>query len=329
MIETHKLILFPREKNLQELIEQAFLNQNRPDHKFNFKVKDQGYCLIFQSERGMHQINVQYGTIRKVKRRPERPVYPDELNALNSVHPEFRVTQPNNVNQLTTAYATLYKSQKPDNGVVQPRVPKHWSPMPTSRLHPEFRLAHPDSENQLTTTSLTLHMSREPDNGAFQSRVPKHWSPMLPSEKYTRVTLELYSKEFTEVEELFLASMHDAVIEKIDRLQNPFMWEKYQRKKDNMMGLAYGKTCNVNEKKLFQGTSPDAVEAICKQNFDWRVNGKNATVYGQGSYFAVDASYSHNYAKEDETRSRFMFLAKVLTGSYTKGERSFRRPPPK
>ncbi|XP_022810084.1 TCDD-inducible poly [ADP-ribose] polymerase-like [Stylophora pistillata] len=277
----------------------------------------------------MHQINVQYGTIRKVKRRPERPVYPDELNALNSVHPEFRVTQPNNVNQLTTAYATLYKSQKPDNGVVQPRVPKHWSPMPTSRLHPEFRLAHPDSENQLTTTSLTLHMSREPDNGAFQSRVPKHWSPMLPSEKYTRVTLELYSKEFTEVEELFLASMHDAVIEKIDLLQNPFIWEKYQRKKDNMMGLAHGKTCNVNEKKLFHGTSPDAVEAICKQNFDWRVNGKNATVYGQGSYFKVDASYSHNYAKEDGTMSRFMFLAKVLAGSYTKGEPSFRRPPPK
>ena len=85
----------------------------------------------------------------------------------------------------------------------------------------------------------------------------------------------------------------------------------------------------LNEKRLFHGTSPETVEAICKQNFDWRLHGKNATVYGEGSYFALNASYSDAYAKEDTSSCRFMFVAKVLVGSYTKGHSSYRRPPQK
>ena len=46
----------------------------------------------------------------------------------------------------------------------------------------------------------------------------------------------------------------------------------------------------VNERQLFHGTNPEIVEAICKQNFDWRLHGKNATVYGEGSYFALNSS---------------------------------------
>lgn len=96
-----------------------------------------------------------------------------------------------------------------------------------------------------------------------------------------------------------------------------------------MTKVANGDQRKVNEKRLFHGTSPSSVEAICKTNFDWRLNGKNATAYGKGSYFAVNASYSHTYATEDGNKSRFMFLAKVLAGSYTKGESSYRIPPPK
>ena len=85
----------------------------------------------------------------------------------------------------------------------------------------------------------------------------------------------------------------------------------------------------LNEKRLFHGTSPVTVEAICKQNFDWRLHGKNATMYGEGSYFALNASYSDAYAKEDANSCRFMFVARVLVGSYTEGHSSYRRPPPK
>ncbi|ESO10764.1 hypothetical protein HELRODRAFT_167262 [Helobdella robusta] len=54
----------------------------------------------------------------------------------------------------------------------------------------------------------------------------------------------------------------------------------------------------VNEKNLFHGTSKEAVEAICRTNFDWRLCGSHGTMYGQGSYFARDASYSHMYTDQ-------------------------------
>ncbi|PFX16750.1 TCDD-inducible poly [ADP-ribose] polymerase [Stylophora pistillata] len=81
------------------------------------------------------------------------------------------------------------------------------------------------------------------------------------------------------------------------------------------------------EKLLFHGTSSHVVDAICKQNFDHRVRGKHGTKYGEGSYFARDASYSNNYSSLSGEKTRFMFLAKVLTGEYTLGETGFLRPP--
>ena len=84
---------------------------------------------------------------------------------------------------------------------------------------------------------------------------------------------------------------------------------------------------NQIEKLLFHGTTSDVVDAICKQNFDHRLRGKNGTVYGEGSYFAVDASYSNEYSSQSGETTRFMFLASVLTGEYKLGNQDFRRPP--
>ena len=99
------------------------------------------------------------------------------------------------------------------------------------------------------------------------------------------------------------------------------------RKKENMSLRAGRDPQAVNEKNLFHGTTPDSVEAICKQNFDWRLHGRNASSYGEGSYFAVSASYSHSYAKRDGNMSQFVFLTKVLVGSYAVGRSNYRRPP--
>jgi len=40
----------------------------------------------------------------------------------------------------------------------------------------------------------------------------------------------------------------------------------------------------LNEKFLFHGTSKHAVDAICANNFDWRLCGSHGTIYGQGSF---------------------------------------------
>jgi poly [ADP-ribose] polymerase 7/11/12/13 len=82
---------------------------------------------------------------------------------------------------------------------------------------------------------------------------------------------------------------------------------------------------NVDERSLFHGTdSIDTCYGICTNNFDFRLSGKNATMYGKGSYFAVTSKYSNCYTRGP---MRLMFKAKVLIGSYTKGEKDLVCPP--
>ena len=77
------------------------------------------------------------------------------------------------------------------------------------------------------------------------------------------------------------------------------------------------KKYSANEKLLYHGTSFDVADAICHQNFDSRLCGKNATLYGKGAYFSKSASYSHNYSTDDSKGHYYMFVAQVLVGRYT------------
>ena len=62
------------------------------------------------------------------------------------------------------------------------------------------------------------------------SHVPSHRSSMRPNVPYTRAALDAASAEFQEVAKLFKQSMNGrAVIEKIDRVHNPLIWEEYSR----------------------------------------------------------------------------------------------------
>ena len=51
-------------------------------------------------------------------------------------------------------------------------------------------------------------------------------------------------------------------------------------------------------------------------------------IYGRGSYFALDAKYSHNYS-EEKSGLRVMFVARVLVGDFTQGSSGSKVPPPK
>jgi len=88
------------------------------------------------------------------------------------------------------------------------------------------------------------------------------------------------------------------------------------------------------ERQLFHGTrDEDVVQAIFRQNFDWRVSGTaNDVVYGRGAYFARDASFSDKYSTSRKLGIRrhnsWMFLARVLVGRTAVGKRDYVRPPP-
>ncbi|KAJ8391028.1 hypothetical protein AAFF_G00096490 [Aldrovandia affinis] len=81
----------------------------------------------------------------------------------------------------------------------------------------------------------------------------------------------------------------------IEQVQNIFQWDEYRRQKEHMQSCSTDQSGSL-ERHLFHGTTEDSAKEICSNNFDPRVSGKNGVVYGRGSYFAQDASYSNKYA---------------------------------
>ncbi|XP_014008938.2 protein mono-ADP-ribosyltransferase PARP12 [Salmo salar] len=156
--------------------------------------------------------------------------------------------------------------------------------------------------------------------------VPGSWDKSaIPDIGYKTVTLLSSDRDYQNVQELFNKTMRGFKITSIERVQNRDLWEVFQWKRDLMKKNNGGK--NSKELHLFHGTDPKHVDAICRDNFDWRLCGTNGTVYGEGSYFARDAKYSHSYTSDSGVRS--MFACQVLVGDYTRGNSALRRPPPK
>ncbi|KAK6478673.1 protein mono-ADP-ribosyltransferase TIPARP-like [Huso huso] len=159
---------------------------------------------------------------------------------------------------------------------------------------------------------------------------PETWILMDSFQDFMQVPVSKEDKSYRTVYSLFHKTVSETKfkIMKITRVQNPFLWEKYKRKKEYMSRKMSEMDRMINERHLFHGTSQEVVDGICKHNFDPRVSGKHATMFGQGSYFARKAIYSHNFSKRSPKGVHYMFLAKVLTGKFVVGNATMRRPPP-
>lgn len=188
----------------------------------------------------------------------------------------------------------------------------------------------PLSSSSSSSLELSTPLPLSPTSTNSPSLFPETWLPMAPSQDFLQVPVSREDRSYRTVYSLFHKTVSETKfrILKILRVQNPFLWEKYKRKKEYMSRRLSEMDRLLSERHLFHGTSADVVEGICKHNFDPRVCGKHATMFGQGSYFARKAVYSHNFSKRSPKGVHCMFLAKVLTGRFTVGNPSMRRPPP-
>lgn len=186
----------------------------------------------------------------------------------------------------------------------------------------------PSSSSSSSSSSSPEPLS--PTTTSPPSLFPETWLPMTMTQDFLQVPVSREDRSYRTVYSLFHKTVSETKfrIIKILRVQNPFLWEKYKRKKEYMLRRMTEVDKLLSERHLFHGTSADVVEGICKHNFDPRVCGKHATMFGQGSYFARKAVYSHNFSKRSPKGVHCMFLAKVLTGRLTVGNPSMRRPPP-
>ncbi|PKU41747.1 poly [Limosa lapponica baueri] len=174
-----------------------------------------------------------------------------------------------------------------------------------------------------------VEKTRERDVGKFEPDITLGRPRVKDESSFLIFSLQLIeldssSEEYKKVKVDFQRTMPKTVIKRICRVQNPSLWVLYQWQKEQMQKSNGGKA--VDERFLFHGTSKKYIDAICQQNFDWRICGLHGTVYGKGSYFARDASYSDNYCRED-LYTKTMFLARVLVGEFTPGSSSYVRPP--
>ncbi|XP_073706532.1 protein mono-ADP-ribosyltransferase PARP12 [Garra rufa] len=171
--------------------------------------------------------------------------------------------------------------------------------------------------------------SESPDSSTSSTvEVPPYWDKgALENFTYKIVLLQSSSKEYERVAAMFRRTLPKSIIRSIERVQNLSLWKVFQWQKEQMNVRNGGSA--VDQRYLFHGTDEFFIPAICEQNFDWRICGSHGTLYGKGSYFARDASYSDRYAKTRNGRTKKMFVALVLVGNFTKGNTTLVRPPQK
>ena len=158
-----------------------------------------------------------------------------------------------------------------------------------------------------------------------QESFPPWWQPQV--KKIQVFPVQKGSQEWSHVEGKFRASMSETSIAQIDRIQNTWLWKKYLHHKKMM---AEKNSEAVNEMELFHGTrrnDPRKILYDCQEGFDMRFSSQG--MWGQATYFAVNARYSDSFAHTNTNGQKEIFLAKVLTGDscLSDPDSSLRMPP--
>ncbi|XP_032241892.1 uncharacterized protein LOC5516216 isoform X2 [Nematostella vectensis] len=182
------------------------------------------------------------------------------------------------------------------------------------------------------TKDFKEHQSKAPIVVMTSPRqVPPHWKPMPDAQELCLVELESDSSENKDVQRHFMSSMRQhpgkVKVQAISRVQNPELWENFIRKKSQMSRKTKGE---VEQRRLFRGTSAIDIRNTCRENFDWRSDvNETGNMYGEGAYFAKSALTGDQYSTADEDGLQYMFVVDALVGDYTEGEPSYRKPPRK
>jgi len=141
----------------------------------------------------------------------------------------------------------------------------------------------------------------------------------LNSQLFTDI--DICSKESDHIMELIKKSFPNECVIMIEKINNPILKEKYEKRLSEMKRIR-GENV-VKEVELFHGTDRASVENIAHNGFLTRYSKVNA--YGIGTYFAKEYSYSRNYSLNKNKINGFnlfnnydtFIIAKVILGKPT------------
>ncbi|XP_069372402.1 protein mono-ADP-ribosyltransferase PARP10 [Paralichthys olivaceus] len=167
------------------------------------------------------------------------------------------------------------------------------------------------------------------DLGDLQEEIPEEEYSLLSNmPEATKVSED--SDEFQNVVKNFYETIqeyHSKIrIIQVEKLMNRLLYNQFKLKKASIVQRA---TYPEVERTLYHGTNEKSVKEICVHGFNRSFCGKNATVYGQGVYFAVNSALSvqDQYSPPNADGHKFIFVSKVLTGDFTKGCHSMKTAP--
>eukprot|EP01084_Bolivina_argentea_P082002 148486_1 len=194
------------------------------------------------------------------------------------------------------------------------------------------------SSNSAEQINITSNIKREVKRitkarGMNQVQYPEWWNisgidlnkqVTAPNPQYAKphlITLNLNKIPGEDVVSNFRKTMANHKIIKIESVQNQMLYDSYwnaRKKLEKLVGPN-----NLNERDVFHGTGDiDTMSLIYTGGF-MKVFNKKA-VYGMGTYFARDASYSHGYSGCDSNGVRQMFQCKVLMGESHQGKGAYK-----
>ncbi|XP_076119600.1 protein mono-ADP-ribosyltransferase PARP14 isoform X2 [Alosa pseudoharengus] len=163
---------------------------------------------------------------------------------------------------------------------------------------------------------------------------PATWTPMT-GKIHEIVPVSNTSEEYKKIEKGFLKSSINVAqgfvqkyqVVKIERVQSRDQWQRYAVLKQTIdKRLPKQK----NQRHLYHGTTKEIAQKINMYGFNRSFCGRNATVHGEGTYFAKEAWYSSHdtYSNPDDQGLKYMYLASVLTGSPCKSKGGMKEPDP-
>ena len=144
---------------------------------------------------------------------------------------------------------------------------------------------------------------------SVQIRRPDHWSD---DKDEILCSLDPSSAEYTDVVSKIHATIPSAQIHSIHRVQNMNQYRSF-RTEYNKLTSKLGKKPTV--KNLFHGTKLDR-DSLVSHESGFSKNYSASGMWGQGCYFAANASYSLHYSRnlQNGTNQKEFFLVDVLVG---------------
>ena len=143
------------------------------------------------------------------------------------------------------------------------------------------------------------------------------------------------SDEYKAIQSEFFSTMQHVEIDTIHRIENGSQHELYSVHRRNVERDVEQSSLPSNRltlvQLLFHGTSEDAISNIINSDtagfLPLLAGSVTGAIWGDGTYFARDASYSHDYAARLSSGQRQMLVVEVVVGRWTTGRAGLKECP--